>query len=151
MNRLAKRNPHFVIKQHKYASKIIQVKNKISKKQAKYDKRFGIDIKKITADIIGTDWSNTADYAWTRVDGAGVTSIQFSTILETLASYRVVYVVSDYIAGSLTISLGGTDDIVRTANGIYVFDDIQSTDLHFYLTGDATADYTVTINSIYKR
>lgn len=87
---------------------------------------------------LGADWAYSANNV--RVNsagGAGTLSQAFK--LEKGKTYRLIFVVGGFAAGSVTPSVGGVAGTARVANGTYVE--------YFYVPADSTAGVVFTPNA----
>ena len=96
-----------------------------------------------------TDWTKGADWSIalgvaTAAPGAGtVLEPAAALTIEAGATYEVTYTMSGFVAGTCTVSVGGTNGTARGSNATFVERIVAGDTTNLKFTSDAAADYDI--------
>lgn len=95
------------------------------------------------------DWAYASNNV-THGDSGGTTALQPSAALTVVAGtvYKVQFTISNYVAGTLTVSIGGTSASAVGANGTYNYTLAASNTANLLLTPTTTFNATVDTISV---
>jgi len=99
----------------------------------------------------GTNWSFAGGKAVKAAGASSGTLSEDASATDTIIvghTYRVIYTVSSWSAGGVTVKIGGTEGTSRTANGTYTEDIVASTTGGLIFTPDSD-DTALSIDDVY--